>query len=346
MNGGVRRIAVWYGRAQWIIAVLVVAATAGCVIPQQRVVVNETPACIAQKVTEHFPTSLYRLATGDILEVLYLTIPAVTDQPYRLSVRDQIDIEFAFHPEMNRTVRVRPDGKVSVPRKNDVYVAGLTADEVKKKLTSVYADLLKQPDITVTVREFNARLAEVQRAIATAPYGQARLITIRPDGHISLPLITDLRAEGRTVGDLTNEVNARYKKLIGDINVSVLLREVIGNLVFVDGEVSTPGVHNVKGPVTLQQAIALSGGLKDTAEPRTVLVVSRAPDGKFISRTADLAALSSTTDYYLGRGDLVYVPKSRIARANVWVDQNISKLLLFTGWNVGINADYGRVTSR
>lgn len=346
MTIGGRRIAVTQSRAQWIIAVLVVVAAAGCVIPPQRVVVNETPPELAQKVTEHFPTSLYRLATGDILEVLYLTIPSVTRQPYKLSVRDQIDIEFAFHPEMNRTVRVRPDGKISIPRKNDVYVADMTPDDVKKKLTGIYADLLKQPDITVTVREFNARLAEVQRAIATAPYGQARLITIRPDGHISLPLIPDLRAEGRTVGDITKDVNARYRKLIGDINVSVLLREVIGNLVFVDGEVNTPGVHNIKGPVTLQQAIALSGGIKDTAEPRTVLVVSRAPDGKFIARTADLAALSSTSDYHLGRGDLVYVPKSRIARANVWVEQNISKLLLFTGWNVGINSDYGRVTSR
>lgn len=335
-----------YRRAQWIIAVLVVAAAAGCVAPPQRVVVNETPPCIAQQVTEHFPTSLYRLATGDILEILYLTIPSVTQQPYRLSVRDQIDIEFTFHPEMNRTVRVRPDGKVSIPRKKDVYVANLTADEVKKKLTEIYSDLLKQPDITITVREFNAKLAEVQRAIATAPYGQARLITIRPDGHISLPLIPDLRAEGRTVRDLTQDVNQRYKNLIGDINVSVLLREVIGNLVFVDGEVNTPGVHNVKGPVTLQQAIALAGGMKDTCEPRTVLVVSRAPDGKFIARTADLTALSSTSDYFLTRGDLVYVPKSRIARANVWVDQNISKLLLFTGWNLGINADYGRVTTR
>ncbi len=334
-------------RPIWLTASIVAAfVAAGCVVPPHRVVVNEIPPCVAQRVTEHFPTSLYRLASGDILEVLYLTIPTVTDKPYRVSVRDQIDIEFAFQPEMNRTVRVRPDGKISIPRKPDVKVADLTADEIRKKLDQIYADLLKQPEITVTVREFNAKLAEVQRAIATAPYGQARLITIRPDGGISLPLIPDMKADGRTIPDLTREVNARYKHLIGDIDVSVLLREVVGNLIFVDGQVVTPGVHNVKQPVTVQQAIALAGGTKDQAEPRTVLVVSRGPDGKFIARTSDLTNLTSQTDYYLNRGDLVFVPKSTIARANTWVEQNISKLLLFNGWSMGLSGDFGRVTSR
>jgi protein involved in polysaccharide export with SLBB domain len=319
---------------------------AGCVTPPHRVVVNEIPPCVAQRVTEHFPTSLYRLATGDVLEVLYLTIPTVTSQPYRVDVRDQLDIEFSFAPEMNRTVRVRPDGRISIPRKNDAKVAGMTADEIKKKLTEVYADLLRQPEITVSVREFNAKLAEVQRAIATAPYGQARLISVRPDGHISLPMISDMQAAGRTVPDLIHEINTRYKKLIGDIDVSVLLREVVGNLIFVDGQVSTPGVHNVKGPLTVQHAIALAGGTKDTAEPRTVLVVSRGPDGKFIARTTDLTNLSSATDYYLSQGDLVYVPKSRIARANTWVEQNITKLILFNGWTMGLQGDFGRVSTR
>ena len=100
---------------------LAVVVAAGCVVPRQRVVVNETPPAVAQRVTSQFPSSLYRLAAGDILEFLYLTIPAATGQPYRLAPQDQIDIEFVFHPEMNRTLRIRPDGKVSVPRKGDGF---------------------------------------------------------------------------------------------------------------------------------------------------------------------------------------------------------------------------------
>lgn len=329
-----------------MIASLVLMMLGGCVIPRHRGIVNETPPMLASKVTQHFPASLYRLAAGDVVEMLYLTIPGVTPGPYRLQVKDSLDIEFTFHPEMNRTVRVRPDGKISIPRKTDLSAVGKTADELKQTLQKTYADLLRDPDITVTVREFNAKLDEIQRAMSTAPYGQARLVTIRPDGAVSAPLIQDLRAEGLTIPEFTNVVNAKYRAIIPEMKVSVLLREIVGNLVFVDGEVARPGVFNIKGPITVQHAIALAGGTKETAEPRTILVVSKGPDGKFIARTTDLTKMTSASDYVLNRNDLVYVPMSTIARADVWVDQNIRKLLIFTGWNLGINADLGRTTAR
>lgn len=329
-----------------LVAFLILILMSGCVIPRQRGVVNETPPAMACKISPHFPSSLYRLAAGDVLEFLYLTIPGVTPTPYKLSVRDAIDIEFTYHPELNRTVRVRPDGKISIPRKPDISVAGMTSYEVSEQLKRIYSDLLRDPEITVTVREFNAKLDEIQKAIATAPNGQARVVAIAPDGHLALPLVSDIRAEGTTVPELTQAVNQRYAKILPDVKVSVILKEVTGNLIFVDGEVNRPGVFNVKGPTTVQHALALAGGTKETAEPRTVLVVSKGPDGRFLARTTDLTAVTSSSDYVLRQNDLLYVPMSTIARADVWVDQNIRRILLFTGWSLGINADLGRTVGR
>ncbi len=316
----------------------------GCVIPRHRAVMNEVPPPVAQQITAHFPSALYRLAAGDVLEFLFITFPTVTRAPYKITVGDELGIEFSFHPEMNRTAKVRPDGRISIPRKPDVSVAGKTSGEIKRVLTDVYSDLLKDPEITVSVKEFNSRLKELQKAVSTETDGQARQAAVRPDGAISLPLIEDMRVEGLTVPQVTKFVNDQYAKLIGDVKVSVQLREVVGNLIFVDGEVRKPGVFNVKAPTTVQQAIALAGGTKETAEPRSVLVVSKDPCGKFITRLTDLSKLSSCTDYVLKRNDLVYVPKSLIARADVWVDQNIKKLLLFDGWRLGLNAAAGRST--
>jgi polysaccharide biosynthesis/export protein PslD len=317
----------------------------GCVIPRERGVVNETPPLPIDRVTDQFPSSLYRLAEGDVLEVLYLPTPTISNTPYRLQIKDQIDIEFAFHPEMNRTVRVRPDGMISIPRKNDVKVAGLTADETRNLLKKTYADLLKDPDITVTVRDFNVKLDEMQRTFASAALGQARAVSIRPDGRISLPLIPDMPAANMTVPHLTESINKRYAGILPDTNVSVILREVVGNIVFVDGEVSRPGAFTVRGPTSVQQAIALAGGTRPTAEPRTVLVVSRGPDGRFMSRTTDLSKMTSASDFMLGRNDLIFVPRSAIVRADLWVDQNIRQLLMFTGWSLGVSADLGRVST-
>ena len=331
----------------WILVVSLVGLTlVGCVIPQHRGVINEIPPALACRVTKFFPSQLYTLAEGDVLELLYLTNPGVTKGPYRLQVRDQIDVEFSFHPEMNRTVRVRPDGRISIPRREDVSVVGKTAGEVKAKLTKSYRDLLKDPEITVTVREFNAKLDEMQKALTTAPYGQARVITIGPDGNIQLPLIANMRAAGLTVPQLTRNVNRTYDRIMRDMRISIFLKEIVGNVIFVDGEVVRPGVYNTKGPATVQQAIAMAGGTKATAEPRSVLVVSKAPNGRFLSRLTNLTAMTSASDYMLRRNDMVYVPRSTIARANIWVQQNITRLLLFTGWSIGLETDLGRTTVR
>lgn len=322
-------------------------ALGGCVIPRHRgVVVEPFPISASMSVTPHFPVGAYKLTEGDTLEFIYLTRPQKTATSYRLQVKDQIDVEFTYHPELNRTLRIRPDGKISIPRKTDVVVAGLTPDQASAMLRDTYSNLLKDPEITVTVREFNAKLDELQKAIATAPYGQARVSSIRPDGGLSLPYIPDVQAAGLSVPELTAKVNKQYADLISDMTVSVLLKDVVGNLVFVDGEVDKPGVFTMKGPMTVQAALALAGGTKNTAEPRTVLVMTKGNDGTIIPRTVDLTAMTGATDYTLQKNDLIYVPKSLIARADVWVDQNIRQLIMFQGWSLGLSSQLGRQTSR
>ncbi|MGC8602215.1 MAG: polysaccharide biosynthesis/export family protein [Desulfomonilaceae bacterium] len=320
----------------------------GCVTTKDRAVgqIDHPAQAIARAITNHFPTSLYQLSEGDSLEIMYLTQPKETSAPYKLQVKDAIDIEFTYHPEMNRTVRVRPDGRISIPRKKDVSIAGMTPDQVSAMLKRSYSDLLKDPEITVTVREFGAKLDELQKALATAPYGQARLVTIRPDGRISVPLIADVQAAGRTVPQLTEALNRGYQNLISDMNISVLLRDVVGNLVFVDGQVEKPGVFTMKGPTTVQQAIAMANGTKATAEPRSVLVLNKDAKGQIKPKTVDLTRITGGTDYILNKNDLVYVPRSMISRADVWVDQNIKQLLLFNGWSLGLSTQAGRQGQR
>ena len=320
----------------------------GCVATKDRAVgmIDHPAKAIASAVTGHFPTSLYRLSEGDSLEVMYLTRPKETSTPYKLQVKDLIDVEFTYHPEMNRSVRVRPDGRISIPRKKDISVGGMTPDQTSAMLKQVYSDLLKDPEITVTVREFGVKLDEIQKALATAPYGQARLVTIRPDGRISVPMIADVQAAGLTVPQLTEDLNKSYVSLISDVNISVLLRDVVGNLVFVDGQVAKPGVFTMKGPTTVQQAIAMANGTTTTAEPRSVLVLNKDARGQIVPKTVDLTSITGGTDYDLNKNDLVYVPRSLISRADIWVDQNISQLLLFKGWSFGLSSTAGRQSSR
>ena len=73
---------------------------------------------------------------------------------YRLRQSDSIEISVSFAPEFNQTATVRPDGFISLKELPDTYVAGLTVAELQRTLVTRYADRLHQPEITVTLKDF------------------------------------------------------------------------------------------------------------------------------------------------------------------------------------------------
>jgi len=73
---------------------------------------------------------------------------------YRLQHSDIIEISFAFAPEFNQSVIVRPDGFISLRELPDTYVEGMTLSELQLRLLSAYTGLLHQPQITVTLKDF------------------------------------------------------------------------------------------------------------------------------------------------------------------------------------------------
>ncbi len=80
---------------------------------------------------------------------------------YRIFPGDQLDVKFFYNPELNDSVLVRPDGKISLQLVNEVQAAGLTPAQLSTQLTQLYAKELKQPAVTVIVRSFTAQRAYV-----------------------------------------------------------------------------------------------------------------------------------------------------------------------------------------
>jgi polysaccharide biosynthesis/export protein len=73
---------------------------------------------------------------------------------YLLRVGDVLEITFRFTPEFNQTVTVQPDGYISVRELKDLHVAGKTAPEVAEQLKKNYARILRDPAITVMLKDF------------------------------------------------------------------------------------------------------------------------------------------------------------------------------------------------
>lgn len=104
-------------------------------------------------------------------------------------------------------------------------------------------------------------------------------VPVRPDGKISLPLIGEMPASGKTAVELQKEIAQKLKQFIADPAVTVVVKEVNSPKVSVLGEVKTPGVYKIKDRATLLDAVALAGGLSDFAKKDKITVFRLEPNG-------------------------------------------------------------------
>lgn len=88
-------------------------------------------------------------------------------------------------------------------------------------------------------------------------------------------MIPDVLAGGRTVPQLREVVQSEYQKQVDNMTVSVLLEQMRANLVYIFGEVERPNEFLMQQNWTVSQLVSSAGGLKTTAEPETVLIISR-----------------------------------------------------------------------
>jgi polysaccharide export outer membrane protein len=98
-------------------------------------------------------------------------------------------------------------------------------------------------------------------------------VTVRPDGRITLPVIGELEAAGLEPSQLQQQIVSLAGKYITEPNVAVVVRTINSRKVFITGRVTSPGVHALKGPLTVMQALALSGGLTEFADAKNIVIL-------------------------------------------------------------------------
>lgn len=109
----------------------------------------------------------------------------------------------------------------------------------------------------------------------------SKVVTVRPDGKISLPLIGDVQAGGLTPLQLSEGIIEKLKEFYKEPpQVSVIVQQINSYAIFVVGEVRSPGKFVVKSGTTLVQAIALAGGLSQFASANRIRILRRSADNK------------------------------------------------------------------
>jgi polysaccharide export outer membrane protein len=103
-------------------------------------------------------------------------------------------------------------------------------------------------------------------------------VLIRPDGGISFALAGDLQAAGHTVAEVSEQLQKRVREYIPDAVVSVWVKTIQGNQIFVIGKVLKPGGFILSGPMDVMQALSLAGGATPYAATNRIRVLRRTGD--------------------------------------------------------------------
>jgi polysaccharide biosynthesis/export protein len=107
----------------------------------------------------------------------------------------------------------------------------------------------------------------------------SRVIPVRSDGRISLPLVGELQASGRTPRQLEDELRTKLKDYVSEPEVTVIVQEIKSQKFNVLGMVMKPGSYPLSNPTTVLDAIALAGGFRDFAKQKAIYVLRQGADG-------------------------------------------------------------------
>lgn len=136
-------------------------------------------------------------------------------------------------------------------------------------------------------------------------------ILVKPDGGVSFPLAGDVSADGKTTQELTDALVAKLKRFIPDPVVTVSVKQIGGNRVYVLGKVNRPGEFLFSRPVDVMQALALAGGATPFAEVNDIRILRR-EDGVLRSLPFRYAEVERgkelAQNVLLQSGDTVVVP--------------------------------------
>jgi polysaccharide export outer membrane protein len=143
-------------------------------------------------------------------------------------------------------------------------------------------------------------------------------VTVQPDGYITLRGVDGVRVQGQTLPEVTNSLRTAYAKILHDPVINVELKDFEKPYFIVGGEVGHPGKFDLRSETSATEAVAIAGGLRDSAKHSQVLLFHRVPDGWMQVKKLDMKKMMKKADLnedaYLQPGDFLYVPKNTMSK--------------------------------
>lgn len=190
-----------------------------------------------------------------------------------------------------------------------VFVALAAMLAVSPRAVASDADKKPKPDVPAMTEEYRLGAGDKLRIEVYRDTQLSQSVQIRPDGKITLPLLGDLDATGHTPIELRDTIAKQLKEYMTNPVVTVIVVEASAATAYVMGEVNHPGAVTLQGgQLTVLQALAVAGGLKDFANAKNIRILRRSPVGVQTIAFNYKDAIRGGAPVYLRPGDTVVVP--------------------------------------
>ncbi|MDO3386840.1 polysaccharide biosynthesis/export family protein [Gilvimarinus sp. SDUM040013] len=282
----------------------------------------------------------YFISPGDTLDVVYHLVRSQKEH-YPITLYHTVSVQFVNLSKLDQSQDVLPDGTISLPYLGSYSVIGKTVEQVRSELNEKYKKYIRDPEIFVQIKNFNARVEQLRKDLHTAGRGLSKLIKVRPDGYATFPMIGDYYVARRSVEEVYKELGRDYQEYMPGLQVDLFMHEQTGTNVYLLGEVEDPGSYKVVRPISVVQAVARAGGYTRQAETRNVVVFRREGDRLHAHRfnIKDMETFGAqATNFYLQPEDILLVPRTRISSAAQLMNE-ISDIFLLRGLGLTIGYD-------
>jgi polysaccharide export outer membrane protein len=242
----------------------------------------------------------------------------------RIGAGDLLNISVMREPDLDRRVRVRDSGEVSLPLIGDVAVQGMSAADAAKAVEKRYLDgqFLKHPDVSVFIEEFATQQVAVLGQVGkpgsySLPAARSLIdvlamaggLTEIADRHITIERASHAASAEVFLSNRADDaLEANVQVFPGD---KVVVPKA--GIIYVLGDVGRPGgyVMQNESRMTVLQAVAMAAGLNRTASADHVRLV-RGKDGQFAEQEIPLKEMQrgEVPDLLLEANDVLYVPFS------------------------------------
>ncbi len=249
--------------------------------------------------------------------------PQVPPQ-YVLAAGDQVEITVFGEADLTRTVAIRPDGKINMPLIGDVEAAGSTPPELAERITKALRTYIREPQVTVSVREFRRSYVQVVGQVARPgsieiQRGWTLLEVMGAVGGVtSRAALRRATLTRRATGEIVS-VNLEALLVRGDREHNlpvesgdVLMVPVLQNRILLMGAINRPGAYDIEEGARIFEVIAGAGGPAERAQTNNIGIIRIAPDGKTTAvTTVNMTAFvrgDLKQNVPLRNEDVIYIP--------------------------------------